>query len=79
MNQQEANSNTDYQEDADFMSISAAAKEFGISQSVIRQGMRTGKVNSQNHKWGTRVHRGDVEKLKESRAHMGNHNSNEVH
>lgn len=72
--------NANFQE-SDYQSISAAAKQYGISQSVIRQGMRSGKVQSVNHKWGTRVLSSDVEQLKASRAHLmgGNASNNEVH
>ncbi len=52
--------------EGDYLSISAASAELGITQSAIRQGIRTGKVRTAAHKWGTRVLRTDVAKLKET-------------
>jgi hypothetical protein len=52
--------------EGDYLSISQAAAQLGLTQSAIRQGVRTGKVHSLTHKWGTRVRRSDVEKLKET-------------
>lgn len=52
--------------EGDYLSISQAAAQLGITQSAIRQGVRTGKVKAVTHKWGTRVLRSDVEKLKET-------------
>lgn len=52
--------------DGEYMSISQAAAQLGITQSAIRQAVRTGKVKSVQHKWGSRVLRSDVEKLRET-------------
>jgi excisionase family DNA binding protein len=62
---EETQGGADYNE-GDYLSISQAAAQLGITQSAIRQGVRTGKVKAVSHKWGTRVSRADVEKLKET-------------
>ena len=58
--------------DEQYLSISAAAKQYNIPTSAIRAAMKNGKVRSQDHKWGTRVHSGDVEALKASRTQPNN-------
>ncbi len=62
----ETHAQTGEQNDGDYMSISQAAAQLGLTQSAIRQGVRSGKVQSVTHKWGMRVLKSDVEKLKET-------------
>ena len=62
----ETHAQTGEHNEGDYMSISQAAAQLGLTQSAIRQGVRSGKVHSVTHKWGMRVLKSDVEKLKET-------------